>query len=249
MPFWESSLFWGIAGIVAGFVVATFFFLIGKNKKILEYQVTSTNLITKDMAEIPGINITLDGQPVANLISSTVKFMNAGNQTIVPDDFATLEPLGIGVEKHLLSLQHGYHISSDNPNSCPLIKAIDDKTINIEFDFLKPKQSFLVTVLHDGDISIFGELKAGKTREFRDKSLWISIVLGVLIGVMGIFTGLLFAFLEPYRERVDVDPFVVAIAALLFVCIISFVLVSINKGVSKNGSSKKAKIRIRGKSK
>ena len=47
MPFWESSIFWGIAGIVGGFIVAAFFFYVGKAKKSLIYQISTSALITR----------------------------------------------------------------------------------------------------------------------------------------------------------------------------------------------------------
>lgn len=171
MMLWESSAFWGIAGIIGGIVVATFFFVVQRKIKILEYQVDSTKLITDEMINIPGIKITLDSQPVRNLTSTTIKFTNSGNQTITSDDFATLAPLGISVTGRFFNIQHGYHTTSDNPNSIPFVKTLDDKTVNIEFDFLKQKQSCSITILHDGALSVLGELKSGKIRKHKDRKI------------------------------------------------------------------------------
>ena len=203
MPFWESSIFWGIAGIVAGIIVATFFFLIGQNKKLLEYQVITANLVTKDITNIPGISIMLDGEPLEDLVSTTIKFTNSGNQTIVPDDFATLEPLGATVTGQFLSAKHGYQVSCDNPNSCPYIKIINDNTANIDFDFLKPKQSFTITLWHSGILSVLGELKAGRRRKYREvystsKSLRFSLGLLSIVNIYMIFMFLLAILHEDY---------------------------------------------------
>ena len=43
MPFWESSIFWGIAGIAVSVAVSTFFFVYGKcRKKSLEVRIIPT---------------------------------------------------------------------------------------------------------------------------------------------------------------------------------------------------------------
>jgi len=169
MLFWESNVFWGVAGIVAGVVVATFYFLIGKSNKLLEYEVISTNLITDNITNIPGISIMLDGKSIENLVSTTIKFINSGNQTIVSGDFAVLEPLSVTVTGQFLSTKHGYQVSCDNPNSFPFIKIVNNKTANIEFDFLKPKQSLTITIWHSGKLSVLGELKTGKKAQIQRK--------------------------------------------------------------------------------
>ena len=196
MLFWESNVFWGVAGIVAGVVVATFYFLIGKSNKLLEYEMVSTNLITDSITNIPGISIMFDGKSIENLVSTTIKFINSGNQTIVSSDFAVLEPLGVTVTGQFLSTQHGYQVSCDNPNSCPCVKIVNSKIANIEFDFLKPKQSLTITVWHNGKLFVLGELKTGKKREYREsysfsKHLCLSLVLFSFIDIYIIFMFLL----------------------------------------------------------
>lgn len=205
MSFLESSAFWGIAGIVIGAIIATFFFYIGKSKKIIEYQVISTNLITKDMTNIPGISIVLDGKPIEDLVSTTIKFINSGNQTIYPNNFATLEPLGATVSGQFLNI-HNYQAISDNPNSCPYVTFVNGNTVSIEFDFLKPKQSITVTLWHSGSITVLGELKSGKKQECLEvqstsKSLLISLALFSVLNINILFR----FFLSQYSGELIVD--------------------------------------------
>lgn len=163
----DSGALLGIAGVVVGLIgiiLSVFFYFRSKNKKILEYEITSTQLITKKMTSIPKLKVTIDNQPVKTLASTTIKFFNAGNQSIVFSDFATKEPLGITITGRL----HSCDVSADNPNSTPNLVAIDDKTFYVKFDFLKQNQSFSITLLHDGKITVLGELTNGERREYRN---------------------------------------------------------------------------------
>ena len=223
MPQFDSSAFWGIAGIVVGIIVATFFFLIGKNKKILEYQITSFSLISKELSNIPSINVTFHEQPVKSLISTAIQFTNVGNQTIVSSDFASMDSLSVHID-HL----YGYNVTADNKNLLPLIKSIDDNVIDIKFEFLKPNQSFTVKILHDGDVGVFGELKTGKIRAYRRpiaklllfgmmlltiefslervlyyvfNNYFVSILISSIIAVVIMFSALFFSIILPDTMR------------------------------------------------
>lgn len=205
MPQFDSSAFWGIAGILAGVVVAIFFFYIGMNKKILEYQITSTPLISEKMSRIPGINITIHEQPVKSLVSTAIKFTNVGNQTLVSSDFASQDPLGIPLIGHLYS----YDVTADNKNLMSLLKFIDGKGIDIEFEFLKPKQSFTVTILHDGKVGVFGELKTGEIRRNKPRSFFTRKMVGFCIASLSILTTMVY-FCSPNDS----------IASIVFSCVL-----------------------------
>lgn len=164
MPQFDSNAFWGMAGIIVGILVATFFFVIGKKKTLLQHRSTATPLITNKMAEIPGISITIHGQPVKNLVSTTIKFRNLGNQPIASTDFVEQDKLRIVLTGELYS----YDVSKGNQKLVPTLDSVDNKTINIAFENLKPKQYFTVTILHDGSSDVFGELKTGEMQEYND---------------------------------------------------------------------------------
>lgn len=156
-----SSTLWGISGIIIGTIASAIFFVLSKKKTLLEYKIVSTQLIAKEITSIPNLKVTIDGQSAEGLVSTTIRFINSGNQIISSFDFANKAPLSITTTDHL----YGIDVFSDNPNSIPSIQPFDDKTYYIAFDFLKPKQSFSVTLLHSGKLSIFGELKTGRMRE------------------------------------------------------------------------------------
>lgn len=171
MPWNDPNALLGIGGIVVGLVgiiISVFLYFRSKNKKVLEYHTNSFQLISKKINNISDISIKIDNQSVDDLVLTTIKFINAGNQVIASSDFAVLEPLGIIFKNNFFGSQQRFQCSADNPNSLPSIKIIDDKTLYIEFDFLNPKQSFSVTILHKGSFEIIGDLKGGKKLEYHD---------------------------------------------------------------------------------
>lgn len=159
MPWWESSLFWGVVGIVVGFLISTIYYLIGKERISMKHHITSKLIITKETLVAAGVNLVFDNQTINQLIETTVKFTNSGNRTIEPLHYATKEPLGIYVVGHFFR----YNVWADNKNSIPNIKLIGDDKYKIEFDFLKPKQTFSIKLFHDGTVDVFGELRSGSS--------------------------------------------------------------------------------------
>lgn len=175
--------FWGIGGFAVGviaLILSVIFYIRGKKRKLLLYRITSTHLISKKITTIPGLSILLNGQPIENLSSTQIEFINSGNQVINFSDFALLEPLSIVVDGQFYNLEHSCEVSSSNPNSIPQIEVVNDCTANIKFDFLKPKQSMTIALFHSGTIFIIGELKDGKISEQRDYSKIIFFVLGII---------------------------------------------------------------------
>ena len=175
----ELNEFWGIGGFAVGviaLILSIVFYLCGKKRQLLEHQTTSIQLITKRMSNISGLTITFNNAPIENLTSTTIKFINSGNQTIHSSDFASMEPLSIVVNGCFYSLKNSCKIESDNPNSTPQIEILNMNTAYIQFDFLKPKQSFSITLLHNGKLIIEGELKNGTRREYRSHNNIYAIV-------------------------------------------------------------------------
>lgn len=160
MPWWESSLFWGVAGIVAGFLISTTYYLISKERISMKHSMTSKSIINKETLEAAGVNLVFDNQLINQLIETTVKFTNSGNRTIDPFDYASKEPLGVHILGHLFR----YNAWAENKNSIPEIKPMGDDKYKVEFDFLKPKQAFSITLFHDGAVDVFGELRSGSSR-------------------------------------------------------------------------------------
>ena len=184
----DSSAFWGIAGIVVGIVVATFFFIIGKKKTLLQYYKTTTPLITEKMPGILKGRMTIDGQPINSLFSTTISFVNSGNQRIQSSEFSVQEPLRIILKGQL----YGYNASLGNQKLRPRAKLINGKVLYISFENLKPRQFFKVTILHDNTLDISGELTTGTMRKYhRGMFFYIFAIVESAIG--GLVAGAILA--------------------------------------------------------
>lgn len=167
----KLNIFLSVGGFVVGmlgFVSGVFFYLKGKNKKILEYRVNSKALISVEHIKEPKIKLLYDEQPIYKLTLTRVKFKNSGNQTITFNDFAAQAQLCIKVSRPFPGSTPQFEIDTDNPNSGISVNPINKNLACIYFDFLKPKQVFKITFLHDGDIDILGELISGKIKRRRE---------------------------------------------------------------------------------
>lgn len=215
MSFLESSSFWSIALSVIGILVSFLFFYLSTNRKKLGYRKESTKLITKNMADNSEIGIMLNGQRIENIVSSTVKFINTGNQTIMSDDFATLEPLGISVSGRFFNTSQTLNLDSNNPNLSSSVEIVDEKNIRIEFDFLKPKQYISVKLLHDGELTILGELKSGtEIKEEKDPDNYFCFVSETSAAIL---------FLMVWKESMNITNMVTRILCIIagLICCIS----------------------------
>lgn len=171
MPEFDPSAFWGIAGIVVGIIVATIFFLLGKKKTLLQYAISTTPLITEKMIGILNDRMSIDGQPVNSLSSTTISFINSGNQRIKSSDFSEQEPLRVILTGYL----YGYDVSRGNQKLFPKVTPADDNdnVLKILFENLKPRQFFSVTVLHNKSLEVLGELTTGTMRKYRSNMTFL----------------------------------------------------------------------------
>ena len=189
------SLLIGAIGLLLT-AIGTILTIRSQNKKTLEYDITSTPLVTDEMSSIPGLKITMNGSPIKSLISSQIIIRNVGKQDITPSDFASLEPLGAVVTGKFFTMEQGYQIISDNKNFDPSITFLDDTCVKIGFDYLSPKKAISVTLLHNGKLSIKGELKSGKLQSqyTRIKKMRImKILFDILSNIIAVIIGLFLA--------------------------------------------------------
>ena len=64
-------------------------------------------------------------------------------------------------------------MEASNKKATTSLQKIDDSTLQLEFDFLRPGDNIKVTLLHDGIINIGGELKIGTI----EKSIYYDQIL------------------------------------------------------------------------
>ena len=163
----------GIVGIilgVLGIVFAFVFYYKGKKKKKLVYNTESTVLVSEDLSSYENLRISYNGKEITSLTSTTIKIKNIGNDIIEPNDFVPSTPIIIKANgSFLLQDPTKYKIEQDNTKNRVSLEKLDDNTIKVIFDFLKPKDSFSITVLHTGEISVGGDLKQGNVKNYSNK--------------------------------------------------------------------------------
>lgn len=202
MPQLDSSIIWTIVGTIIGVSATVIVCLFQRKKTLLQYYISTTPLITEKMAGILNDRMSIDGQPVKSMSSTTISFVNSGNQRIQFSDFSTQEPLRVILEGHL----YGYDVSLGNQKLLPKVTPADEKTLHISFENLKPKQFFRVTILHDEadeTLEVLGELTTGTMREYVDSNFfWIFItiyVVNIALIVDYIFNGPFYALIGDFE--------------------------------------------------
>ena len=188
---WKGALFWAVfVGLCVGVLASLIVFYVTQKRQVLEFEQVSTELITNEIAQISGIAITMDGEPVKNLTSTTVKFTNTGSQTIDGADFRKTAPLTLAVTGgHFIGEQFKAGVSSDkSPNLEPEVIPMDNNTLQIAFDCIKQKEFFSITLLHDGMLSVSGDLKDGTVKEHSSfQSNALSNILSALFAFILVF--------------------------------------------------------------
>lgn len=154
-----------LCGVVVSIVIAIIVHNLEKNTKRLEYRLSPAELIKETVSSIPGLSMKINDKPISNLISTTVKFYNSGNQLIQSKDFAQLEPLKIQIEGSLFNEPSIEDIKSNNKNLCPKLDFVN-RAIVIGFDYLDPGDFFEINILHDGTLSVCGALKGGEVAKY-----------------------------------------------------------------------------------
>ena len=70
---WNSSLLWGIIGLVGGFLISLLFFTLSKKQRKLSYSISTTPIIIKKITKISGLAITYKNQSIDNLSTSFIE--------------------------------------------------------------------------------------------------------------------------------------------------------------------------------
>ena len=193
---WNSSITWGIIGLIGGFLVSLLFYFLSKRTKILAYEINSTVLITNEMSQIPGLSIIFENDVIENLTTSTIFISNVGKDVINYEDFASLDILKIDViDGNLLVLDDDLskYVSNISDKKINLNLEKNSQGCNILFEFIKPKAFFSLTVLHTGNLQVSGTLKNGKVLDnyLRTKKMkkffFIGLVVLILLIIFFIF--------------------------------------------------------------
>lgn len=202
---WDSSILWGIVGLVGGGLISSFFFFIGKKRIKLSYDIITTTLVSCNAIIIKDLNIRYKNKSIYNLYISTLKIKNTGNCIIEPSDFAPSAPLSLITDgEFLINEDTGTEILSKNDFNkiIPIIEMDDNicRKSTIQFDYIAKNETIFCTVFHTGAICISGKLKDGEIKNNDEKSkipFIISTVIAI-ISSMAAIVSFLYGYFSTY---------------------------------------------------
>lgn len=161
---WNSSFLWGILGLIGGGITSFIFFTLSNKTKRIIYEINSNPLISDKLSSIKGLRITFFDDSIPNLVSTTVFITNNGSDIIESTDFAKVSPLILKTNGKFLVYDDvkSFITKISNETSNITLTQIDANTIKVDFDYLKKNDKILLTILHTGQIKLFGTLKRGR---------------------------------------------------------------------------------------
>ena len=152
--------FSNIIGLI-GLFVTLYTYLDSKKTKLLGYRVNSVILISQKMPSIEGLEIKYSGKSISDLTISTILIKNCGPKIIESRDLSKQSPLQVKSEGEILSVKECDDQYPKDGIYGFTVSQIDEKTVNIDFEYIKPSGMVTLSILHTGIISIIGELKEG----------------------------------------------------------------------------------------
>lgn len=86
----NSNLFWCVMGILGSAIVGFIFHKIAINNKKIIYTLSSKKLITNNLSEINGLNITYQNSPIKDLTTTTINIKSIGKDNMMLGSKASL---------------------------------------------------------------------------------------------------------------------------------------------------------------
>lgn len=160
---WDSSVLWGIIGLVGGFLISLLFFTLSKKQRKLSYSISTTPIIVKKITKISDLVITYKNKDIDNLSTSYIKIKNIGNDTLDVNDFAELNKLSLITDGvFLINSADELEITKSNKYMKVAPTLISTNKIELSFDYFDLKDEVSCSVFHTGNIKVCGSIKNGK---------------------------------------------------------------------------------------
>ena len=162
---WNSDILWRIIEVLftlTGYIISWTIYVKSNKTKTLYISYDSKTLISERITSYKNLKLYYNKKHIKNLICSTISIHNIGNQTIEDSDMSPSSHITISTtKKFLFNNVNDYDISSSNSNVSLSLRKINKSEIELYFDFLKPEDVINISLLHNGKISIKGELING----------------------------------------------------------------------------------------
>lgn len=161
--YWQTIL--SISGIILTIffgILSYVFYRKGIKKKKLSITSNSTILVSKDLSNYNGLQISYNNEEIKTLTNTSITIRNIGNDVIEDNDITPSDPIIISTTNKFLSTNgEEYKVTSSNKKVSTSVQKIDDSKLQLSFDFLNPNNELSITLLHNGKISVNGDLKNG----------------------------------------------------------------------------------------
>lgn len=204
---------------IVGVVIGLFGLLRSRAVGIVAIQSHDISLISRDTSEFPAeLDIRYRGASIPRLTSSTVFIWNRGSATIRRRDIAESNPLTLKFDGSVFNQR----ISCSTDESIQAVSSIvqDSKhSVSYDFEFLNPKDGFVMEILHAGDSkhpNCLGTIMNSSKRpqywghawgasskidhRFNRFLVWLMLVLGLVMSIEGFFEEPLGKMLPPFEE-------------------------------------------------
>jgi hypothetical protein len=142
------NLIAGLASII-GLATGFYFFIKSRNEKVLSYAYNTTKFVD----DIPGdkrLRLTFEGREIDRLSFTKIAVWNSGSTVIEEGDFARKKPLSIAIQGEVEELETYSLYKSDVTNNIRFMRS-GMQEIRPLFDYLGPREGFILMVLHEGD--------------------------------------------------------------------------------------------------
>ena len=152
--------FSNIIGLI-GLLVTLYTYWDSKKTKLLGYRVNSVILVSRKMSSIKELEINYSGKSISELTISTILIKNCGSKIIESNDLSKQSPLQVKSEGEILSVNECDDQYQADGIYGLTVSQIDEKTVQLDFEYIKPSGLVALQILHTGKIAIIGNLKEG----------------------------------------------------------------------------------------
>lgn len=191
---WNSSILWGVIGLVGGAIVSLLFYFCGKIRKILVYNISTTTIVSNSISSIKGLNIKYNKNKISDFNTSTITIKNNGNSIIETNDL--LSPLCLTTDGKFFINSIKVTTENNTNNVYVIFDHIENNASQkaiIKFDYLPINEIISFTVFHTGHVSLSGVFKSGKfkygtikkaEKESKQSLVNISFILGIFFQII-----------------------------------------------------------------
>lgn len=125
------------------------------------YRMYTNNIVTDFTSKVKSLQILKDNKPISDLTTTKIFFWNKGSEPIRANDIAPADILRVECKEGIEILESSL-ITSNSKASRFSIIPLDNRTLELKFDFLQKDQGAVFQVVYSGksedDIGVKGEI-------------------------------------------------------------------------------------------